>query len=47
VTDDAKARAWGLLLIGLTVTAVPVAAAITIARDLVRKLIRYDQLGEW
>ncbi len=36
MTDDAKARGWATLAIGLAVTALPVAAAITIARDLLR-----------
>ena len=42
MTDDLKARAWALLAIGLAVTAVPAAAAITIARELLR-----CRLGGW
>jgi hypothetical protein len=47
VSDDVKARFWGLLAIGLAVTALPVAASITIARDVFRKLGHYDQTGAW
>jgi hypothetical protein len=41
------AKFWGCLAIGLAVTALPVAASITIARDVLRKLVHYDQTGEW
>lgn len=45
--SDDHAKAWGCLAIFLTGAALPAAVAISVLRDMFRRLVHYDQTGEW